>query len=93
MQVVTLDERLALGTQGHGRTVPPAHLGRPASTGVGAVRFLGSRDYAGDMARGQDIEHRGEEHSGLSLFDGLLIVGGGLIVLFVAFGVLISSAR
>jgi uncharacterized membrane protein SirB2 len=40
------------------------------------------------MARGQDIEHRGEEHSGLSLFDGLLIIGGGLIVLFVAFGVL-----
>lgn len=39
------------------------------------------------MARGQ-IEPHGGEHKGLSLFDGILIVGGGLIVLFVAFGVL-----
>ncbi len=37
---------------------------------------------------GNDLEHRGEEHSGLSLFDGVLIVGGGLIALFVAFEVL-----
>ncbi len=36
----------------------------------------------------KDLEHRSEEHSGLSLFDGVLIVGGGLIALFVAFEVL-----
>jgi uncharacterized membrane protein SirB2 len=36
----------------------------------------------------KELEHRGEEHSGLSLFDGVLIVGGGLIALFVAFEVL-----
>ena len=29
-----------------------------------------------------------EEHSGLSVFDGVLIVGGGLIALFVAFALL-----
>jgi hypothetical protein len=29
-----------------------------------------------------------EERSGLSLFDGVLIVGGGLIAVFVAFAVL-----
>jgi uncharacterized membrane protein SirB2 len=40
------------------------------------------------VAKGQQIEHRGEEHRGLSLFDGVLIVGGGLIALFVAFAVL-----
>ncbi len=40
------------------------------------------------MARGQSIEPRGEEHNGLSVFDGVLIVGGGLIALFVAFEVL-----
>jgi uncharacterized membrane protein SirB2 len=39
------------------------------------------------VAKGQ-IEPRGDEHSGLSVFDGILIVGGGLIVLFVAFAVL-----
>jgi uncharacterized membrane protein SirB2 len=36
----------------------------------------------------KDIEPRGEERSGLSVFDGVLIVGGGLIALFVAFEVL-----
>jgi hypothetical protein len=36
----------------------------------------------------KDIEPRSDEHSGLSLFDGVLIVGGGLIALFVAFEVL-----
>ena len=45
-------------------------------------------DYPGYVAKGQDIEHRGEERKGLSAFDGVLIVGGGLIVLFVAFAVL-----
>jgi len=40
------------------------------------------------MAKGQQIEPRGDERHGLSLFDGVLIVGGGLIVLVVAFGVL-----
>ncbi len=40
------------------------------------------------MAKGQQIEPRGGEKSGLSVFDGVLIVGGGLIVLFVAFAVL-----
>ncbi len=29
-----------------------------------------------------------EEHRGLSLFDGVLIVGGGLIAIFVAFAIL-----
>jgi uncharacterized membrane protein SirB2 len=36
----------------------------------------------------KDIEPRREERKGLSLFDGVLIVGGGLIALFVAFEVL-----
>jgi uncharacterized membrane protein SirB2 len=36
----------------------------------------------------KDIEPRRDEHKGLSLFDGVLIVGGGLIALFVAFEVL-----
>jgi hypothetical protein len=40
------------------------------------------------VARGQQIEHRGDEHKGLSVFDGVLIIGGGLIALFVAFEVL-----
>ena len=44
--------------------------------------------YPGRVAKGQQIEPRGGEKSGLSLFDGILIVGGGLIVLFVAFAVL-----
>ena len=43
--------------------------------------------YAGFVARGQ-IEPHGGEKKGLSLFDGVLIVGGGIIVLIVAFGVL-----
>lgn len=29
-----------------------------------------------------------EEHKGLSLFDGVLIVGGGIIAIFVAFALL-----
>lgn len=36
----------------------------------------------------KDIEPRREERKGLSLFDGVLIVGGGLIAVFVAFEVL-----
>jgi len=40
------------------------------------------------MAKGQQIEPRGEERRGLSVFDGVLIIGGGLIILVVAFGVL-----
>jgi len=40
------------------------------------------------MAKGRQIEPRGEERGGLSLFDGVLIIGGGLIALFVAFEVL-----
>ena len=47
----------------------------------------GRGDYAGPMARDQDMESGGKG-SGLSLFDGVLIVGGGLIVLFVLFKVL-----
>ncbi len=38
------------------------------------------------MASGQ-IEPHGGEKKGLSLFDGVLIVGGGIILLFVAFGI------
>ena len=34
------------------------------------------------------MEPRPDGHSGLSAFDGVLIVGGGLIALFVAFEVL-----
>jgi hypothetical protein len=34
------------------------------------------------------LEPRPEGRSGLSLFDGVLIIGGGLIALFVAFEVL-----
>ena len=37
------------------------------------------------MAKDQDIEHKSGERSGLSAFDGVLLVGGGLIVLFVLF--------
>jgi uncharacterized membrane protein SirB2 len=40
------------------------------------------------VARGQSIEPRGDEHRGLSIFDGVLIVGGGLIALFVVFAVI-----
>ena len=40
------------------------------------------------MAKGQDIERRGEDRHGLSLFDGVLIVGGGVIALVVFFGIL-----
>jgi uncharacterized membrane protein SirB2 len=40
------------------------------------------------MARDQQLEPRPEGRSGLSVFDGVLIVGGGLIALFVAFEVL-----
>jgi hypothetical protein len=40
------------------------------------------------VARNQHIEPRREDRSGLSVFDGVLIVGGGLIALFVAFEVL-----
>jgi hypothetical protein len=40
------------------------------------------------VAKDQRIEKRSEERTGLSLFDGVLIVGGGLIALFVAFAVL-----
>jgi hypothetical protein len=47
----------------------------------------GQGDYAGHMARDQDMESGGGG-SGLGLFDGVLIVGGGLIVLFVLFKVL-----
>ncbi len=36
----------------------------------------------------KDIEHRGEDHSGLSLFDGVLIVGAGIIAVVVGFAVL-----
>lgn len=40
------------------------------------------------MAKGQSIEPSSEGRTGLSVFDGVLIVGGGLIALFVAFEVL-----
>ena len=36
----------------------------------------------------KDIEHRGEDHSGLRLFDGALIVGAGIIAVVVGFAVL-----
>lgn len=36
----------------------------------------------------KDIEHRGGERSGLSLFDGVLIVGAGIIAVVVGFVVL-----
>jgi Flp pilus assembly protein TadB len=36
----------------------------------------------------KDIEHRGEEHRGLSMFDGALIVGAGIIAVVVGFAVL-----
>lgn len=45
-------------------------------------------DYAGFVARNQELEPSSEGRSGLSVFDGVLIVGGGLIALFVAFEVL-----
>lgn len=45
-------------------------------------------DYAGLVARDQQLEPRPDGRSGLSLFDGVLIIGGGLIALFVAFEVL-----
>jgi hypothetical protein len=44
--------------------------------------------YAGIVAKDQDMESGSGGGSGLSLFDGVLIVGGGLIVLFVLFKVL-----
>jgi uncharacterized membrane protein SirB2 len=40
------------------------------------------------VAKGQSIEPSSEGRTGLSVFDGVLIVGGGLIALFVAFEVL-----
>jgi uncharacterized membrane protein SirB2 len=40
------------------------------------------------MAKGQSMEPSSSGGSGLSVFDGVLIVGGGLIALFVAFEVL-----
>jgi uncharacterized membrane protein SirB2 len=40
------------------------------------------------MAKGQSMEPSNSGGSGLSVFDGVLIVGGGLIALFVAFEVL-----
>jgi uncharacterized membrane protein SirB2 len=40
------------------------------------------------MAKGQSIEPSSNDRTGLSVFDGVLIVGGGLIALFVAFEVL-----
>jgi hypothetical protein len=40
------------------------------------------------VARDQQLEPRPEGRSGLSTFDAVLIVGGGLIALFVAFEVL-----
>ena len=40
------------------------------------------------MASDRDMESGGGGGSGLSLFDGVLIVGGGLIVLFVLFKLL-----
>ncbi len=42
--------------------------------------MIGRGRYPGGMAQ--------EERTGLSLFDGVLIVGGGIIALFVAFAVL-----
>jgi hypothetical protein len=47
----------------------------------------GRGGYAGTVARDNDMES-GSGGSGLSLFDGVLIVGGGLIVLFVLFKLL-----
>jgi len=55
---------------------------------AGDRHIVGIRDYAVGMAKGQQIEPRREERGGLSLFDGVLIIGGGLIALFVAFEVL-----
>ncbi len=40
------------------------------------------------MSMAQMERYGQEERSGLSLFDGVLIVGGGVIALFVAFAVL-----
>ncbi len=48
----------------------------------------GGIDYPGPVAKGQEIERRGDDRHGLSFFDGVLIIGGGVIALFVAFGVL-----
>jgi uncharacterized membrane protein SirB2 len=40
------------------------------------------------VAKDRDMEYRGEKHTGLSVFDGVLIVGGGIIAIVVAFAVL-----
>ena len=51
-------------------------------------RVVDRGDYAGTMAEGQSMEPSSSGGRGLSVFDGVLIVGGGLIALFVAFEVL-----
>ncbi len=55
-----------------------------ADDGAGRARpgLAGPTDYAGGMAEDQQ-----SGHSGLSLFDGVLIVGGGIIAIIVAFAV------
>jgi hypothetical protein len=40
------------------------------------------------MSGDRQLEPRPEGRSGLSVFDGVLIIGGGLIALFVAFEIL-----
>ena len=77
MQVASLEERLAPITEGHGRTVAP---------GLSAVARR--RDRAGDLginvAAMADDERTGDSR----FFDGVLIAGGGLIAILVAFWVL-----
>ena len=82
-QVGTLDERLAPITQRHGRTVPPGTAGPIAPPRANHGSDLGIIVVA--MAD--------DDRTGLTFFDGVLIAGGGLIAILVAFWVFRRGRR
>ena len=88
-QVVALDERLAQGTQGHGG--PYHRAPRRTATDrspMGDDTIWPASITLGSCARDRHRSLAPRSAAGLSVFDGVLIVGGGLIALFVAFEVL-----
>ena len=87
-QVAALDERLAHGTKGHRRTVPPGNRWAAAAGGVTGDGTFWRPSITLVWCPGPTTRTPPRGHSGLSLFDGVLIIGGGLIALFVAFEVL-----
>ena len=96
VQVVLLDERLPSRPQRHGRTVASARSAPATGAEAGAPNDVGeprcqSRAQVVDRSRAVSISVEAwprKSSARLSVFDGVLMVGGGLVALVVAFSLI-----